>query len=186
MNLGVCCDDLLQHMPFSPTCHGRQRPTTSTISVRSRDVSKTTLDIAGVKFGMTLFKESHRLDFLTQRETERVIFSRHWRGSSSVCFLGKFSERYVALHAISKQSASQIRTVILSAFHGWLSVMGSSILLFTVTYRWRKRGISSTRDRTLLGMSAIDILSSTALMLGPLPSSAGEIDMVGAVGTPES
>jgi hypothetical protein len=94
----------------------------------------------------------------------------------------QFRKNGVHYFAPQQEKKQQQRTAILSACFAGLSIFGSMFIVFATTYRWRKLGTSSARDRILMGMSGIDIISSSAIALGPLPSPKGAIDMIGAVG----
>mmetsp|Transcript_51032 Transcript_51032/g.123064 ORF Transcript_51032/g.123064 Transcript_51032/m.123064 type:complete len:621 (-) Transcript_51032:6028-7890(-) len=53
---------------------------------------------------------------------------------------------------------------------GVLSVLGSTFILTSLFVRFYRYRHSATRDRLLLGMSFLDLISSISILLGPLPS----------------
>ena len=61
-------------------------------------------------------------------------------------------------------------SAFLCAIAGVLSFLGSLYLLFAMTHRWVFTKYSNPRDRILMGMSSLDVLSSIAWIFGPMAS----------------
>ena len=65
----------------------------------------------------------------------------------------------------------QLRKFAILGFgSGVLSVLGSAFILTSIIVRFYRYRRWATRDRLLLGMSLLDLISSISILLGPVPS----------------
>jgi len=76
------------------------------------------------------------------------------------------------------------RGAIFTMVAGCLSFCGSAFVAFALVYRWYKFDLTCTRDRLHLGLSCIDLISSLAFSLGPIPSPPEHASAVWNFGTP--